>query len=116
MKEQPQDKNREYELWEDFFKNNSATDDEILKNMGTFDRKFDRRRVEDKDIPPYYTNPKIRKRIDCRLEKLAKENSKVWKDTDELKSIKQTLADEIKDIDPMYYRELFPEDNVTENW
>jgi hypothetical protein len=116
MKAQPQDNNREYELWEDFFRNNSAADDEILKNMGTFDRKFDRRRAEDKDIPPYYTNPKVRKRIDYRLEKLTKENSKVWKDESKLKAIKQNIAEEIKKIDPLYYRELFPEDNATEEW
>ena len=105
MKTQPQDENIEYELYEDFMKNKAVEPQPI-----------DRRRYENKEIPAYYTNSKIRKSVDCRLRQLAKENAKIWKDETDLNRIKLKLANEIKSIDPLYYKELFPENNVTENY
>ena len=105
MNPQPQDENKDYELWEDFFKRESAETPT-----------FDRRRYQDKEIPAYYTNSKIRKAVDCRLRQLAKENAKIWKEEAHLNRIKIKLANEIKAIDPLYYKELYPENNVTENY
>lgn len=106
MKAQPQDVNEEYKYWQDYVQLHGV---EPSTN-------YNRKKYEDKEIPPYYTSSKIRNQIHCRLEKLAKENAKVWKDESKLKAIKQNIAEEIKKIDPLYYRELFPEDNVTEEW
>lgn len=106
MNPQPQDKNTEYEYWQDYIKIHGK--DPVTT--------FDRKRYEDKEIPAYYTNSKIRSQVDCRLKQLAKENAKIWDDDVELNRIKIKLANEIKSIDPLYYKELYPENNITEKW
>lgn len=107
MNLQPQDEhNEEYEWWQDYIKLHGV---EPTVN-------FDRKKYADKEIPAYYTNSKIRSQVDCRLKQLAKENAKIWKNEVDLNRIKIKLANEIKSIDPLYYKELYPENNVTENY
>lgn len=104
----PYGKNTEYAKFEEEM-HNSSKETEIEKT-------FDRRRYADKEIPAYYTNTKVRRAINCRLRELNKQNAKIWKDEGELNEIKVKLAQEIKSIDPLYYKELYPENNVTENY
>jgi len=111
MKKQPQDTNEYYEWWQDFVKLHGKEPE----------NKFNRNRYEDKEIPAYMTNSKVRESVDCRLRKIANITAQMGIDSndDEKREIYQErikLANEIKSIDPLVYEELFPSKDINENY